>query len=110
MSSTSEYEGFGLTIAEGMACGLAVVAMSVGGIPDLVVDGETGFLVPSGDVDAFAERLSELDADRPRLRALGRGGRARAVELFSLDALAENFTRLYEELAGRRSTPGRSGG
>lgn len=105
LSSTSEYEGFGLTLAEGMACGLAVVAMSVGGVVDLVDDAVTGFLVESGDVDAFAEHLVELDADRDRLRRMGEAGRARAVERFSLHALAENFTQLYEELAGRRRAP-----
>lgn len=99
--STSEYEGFGLTLVEGMACGLPVVAMSVGGVVDLVVDGLTGHLVTSGDVDEHAERIVELAADPARAAEMGAAGRERAEELFSIRAVARNFTTLYQELAHR---------
>lgn len=101
LCSTSEYEGFGLTLIEGMACALPVIAMAVGGVTDIVVDGQTGYLVPSGDTEAFAQRLNEL-AQSTELRAtVGAAGRERAQELFSLNAMALSFTELYEELAGR---------
>lgn len=97
--STSEYEGFGLTIVEGMACGLPVVATAVGGVTDLVEDGVTGFLVPPGDVGALAERLEQLCAS-PELRArMGAAGRKRAVTLFDARRTASSFESLYGKLA-----------
>lgn len=99
--STSEYEGFGLTLVEGMACGLPVVAMSVGGVVDLVDDGVTGHLVTSGDVAEHAGRIVELAADPDAAAAMGAAGRARVEALFSHQAVARNFTHLYQELARR---------
>ena len=97
--STSEYEGFGLTIVEGMSCGLPVVAMAVGGVTDLVIEGTTGYLVPEGDVDGFAQRLVDLCASVELRRSMGRAGRQRAVEVFDARETAASFTNLYEELA-----------
>lgn len=58
--STSEYEGFGLTLVEAMACGVPVVAMAVGGVTDIVEDGVTGFLVPDGDLEAMLNAITRL--------------------------------------------------
>ncbi len=99
--STSEYEGFGLTLVEGMACGLPVLAMRVGGVVDLVEDGVTGHLVPSGDVAAHADRVVELAADPALARSMGAAGRERVLDRFSVGAVARNFTHLYQELARR---------
>lgn len=102
LCSTSEYEGFGLTIAEGMACGLPVVATAVGGVPDVVLDCITGYLVTAGDSDEFAARLREL-SESPSTRArLGAEGRARAEERFTIQGMAESFHDLYRSLASRR--------
>jgi glycosyltransferase involved in cell wall biosynthesis len=99
--SPSAYEGFGLTLVEGMAAGLAVVADAVGGVTDIVVDGETGLLLPPGDDDALRTALADLVAD-PDLRArMGAAGRRRAQSHFTPESFAESFTAVYERL-GRR--------
>ncbi len=101
LSSTSEYEGFGLTMAEGMACGIPVVAMNVGGVPDVVVDRVTGVLVDSGDVTAHAEGLVELAQNPDMAEKFGANGRARAELDLSLSRVVEDFTALYEALSKR---------
>ena len=60
----SEQESFGLAALEAMACGVPVIASCVGGLPDVVAEGETGFLSPVGDVAAMAAHVSRLLADR----------------------------------------------
>jgi glycosyltransferase involved in cell wall biosynthesis len=79
----SHREGFGIACAEAMAHGKPVVASAVGGLLDLVVDGETGLLVPPGDVLALREALSGLLADKALRARLGEAGRARIREHFS---------------------------
>lgn len=100
----SVYEPLGIVNLEAMACGTAVVASAVGGIPDVVVDGETGMLVPY-DADApeklehgLAAAINELCADPARADEMGRAGRARAVEQFGWDAIAARTVALYESL------------
>src|SRR5262249_31552242 len=68
-------EVFGFTIAEAMACGRPVVATRVGGIPELVEDGRTGFLVPRGDIHGIASRISALLADAGLRARMGHAGR-----------------------------------
>jgi glycosyltransferase involved in cell wall biosynthesis len=95
-------EGLPLSILEAMAAGLPVVASAVGGVPELVVDGETGFLVPPGDEAAFATALRKVVADGDSRRRLGRAGRARAETLFDLPEFHEAHLELYRaELASR---------
>jgi starch synthase len=110
----SVYEPLGIVNLEAMACEAAVVATATGGIVEVVVDGETGLLVPIDPRDdgtgeprdpaafaaAFAERVNALLADPPRALAMGRAGRARAVRDFAWDAIAEQTVRVYRELAG----------
>jgi starch synthase len=106
----SVYEPFGLINVEAMACETPVVASAVGGIPEVVVDGETGYLVPfetdttdpagtPKDPERFAADLaSRLDAvlGDPALAArMGRAGRQRAVERFGWEGVAETTTALY---------------
>jgi len=99
LCSTSEYEGFGLTVIEAMACGLPVVATAVGGVTDLVADGETGHLVALDDADGFTEAVAGLVADPARRRELGDAGRRRVEERFSVAGFAAEFARLYLRLA-----------
>jgi alpha-maltose-1-phosphate synthase len=96
----SVYEPMGIVNLEAMACETAVVASRVGGIPDVVVDGETGYLVDLGDSfpGAFAERVNELLHDPERARAFGLAGRQRVLEHFTWRAVAEQTARLYEAL------------
>lgn len=79
----SRREGFGVACAEAMAHGRPVVASAVGGLLDLVVDGETGLLVPPGDVPALGSALRRLVDDADLRHRLGAAARARAVELLS---------------------------
>ena len=112
----SIYEPFGIINLEAMACETAVVASAVGGIKEVVVHGETGFLVPLEqmrespfepvDPDRFsrdlAARINELMA-QPDLRArFARAGRQRAVEKFSWSSIAEQTHRLYDSLLEQR--------
>ncbi len=91
-------EAFGIAIAEAMAAGLPVVASRTGGIPDVVADGVTGFLVPAADGEALAERLCRL-IDDPRLRAtMGAAGRARALALFSPHKLARSYAEVFRRV------------
>jgi alpha-maltose-1-phosphate synthase len=95
----SLYEPLGIVNLEAMACGTAVVASAVGGIPEVVSDGETGLLVPPGDPGALAAALNALIGDPARAAALGRAGRARAVAEFGWRAVAAQTAGLYAELA-----------
>ncbi|GGX98306.1 glycogen synthase [Streptomyces fructofermentans] len=99
----SVYEPLGIVNLEAMACGTAVVASSVGGIPEVVADGETGLLVSAeGPAAEFESRLAlaldSLLADPAAARRMGEAGRARAVGEFGWDAVARRTVRLYEEL------------
>ena len=96
----SLYEPLGIVNLEAMACGTAVVASAVGGIPEVVSDGVTGLLVPPDDPGALAGALGALIADPARAAALGRAGRARAVAEFGWPAVATQTAALYAELAG----------
>lgn len=92
---SSKVEGLPLVIAEAMATGLPVVATAVGGVPGVVSDGETGFLVAAEDEKALRERLRRLQDD-PRLAAeLGARGRAIALERFSDERMAREYMDLY---------------
>jgi len=93
----SHREGFGVACLEAMAHGRPVVAGDVGGLRDLVVDGETGYLVPPRDVPALREALERLLADRDLRRRLGSAGRERAGRHFSWDTVTAATLAVYEE-------------
>ena len=94
---TSINEGFGMVILEAMAAGKPVVAHDVGGIAELVVDGETGFLVPAGDVDAICSRLDQLLNDRELYEAMSQAARRQATA-YSLSAMADRFEAIYQQV------------
>ncbi|HEY6067765.1 MAG TPA: glycosyltransferase family 4 protein [Gaiellaceae bacterium] len=99
----SRREGFGVACLEAMAHGRPVVATGVGGLRDLVVDGETGILVPARDPVALRAALERLLADPELRRRLGSAGRERARERFSWDAVTESTLGAYADAAGRMS-------
>lgn len=91
-------EAFGLVVAEAMAVGLPVVATRAGGIPEIVVDGTTGQLVPVGDVSALSQAMDEL-IEEPDLRGKwGAAGRERAHDEFSLTIPAERYAKVYRAI------------
>jgi starch synthase len=112
----SVYEPFGIINLEAMACGTAVVASSTGGIKEVVVDGETGYLVPfeqdsvtgfPSNPDQFARdlaaKIKELLRDADRCRIFGNAGRRRVEEKFSWSAIANQTIKLYRGLMGTSS-------
>jgi starch synthase len=94
----SVYEPLGIVNLEAMGCGAAVVASRVGGIPEVVADGETGLLVPPGDPARLAAAVNTLLDDRARAKEMGRAGRRLAVERFGWSTIAEQTARLYEQV------------
>jgi starch synthase len=100
----SIYEPFGLVILEAMACETPVVASRVGGIPEIVVEGETGYLVDfdpddlEGFTSALAERMEKLLSDAAMAARMGKAGRARVLEHFGWPAIASQTVQLYEGL------------
>ena len=94
----SRNEGMGRVIVEGMAIGIPVVATAVGGIPDVVTDGECGRLVEPDDVDALAAALIELGRDDALRRKLGEAGERRA-EAFSAPVASAKLLAVYRALA-----------
>ena len=97
----SRREGFGVACLEAMAHGRPVVASAVGGLRDLVVDGETGLLVPARDPGALRDALDTLLADPTLRRRLGSAGRRRAQELFSWSAVTDATLAAYEAATAR---------
>ena len=91
-------EGFGIAVVEAMAMGKAVVATTTGGLPEVVAQGETGLLVPPGDVESLAATVVSLLENRVRREQMGRSGSARAHEHFSLDLSVAQVERLYGEV------------
>lgn len=112
----SIYEPFGIINLEAMACGTSVVAAAVGGIKEVVVHGETGYLVSIDQMqespfepvapDRFsrhlAARINELMADPAKRKAFGEAGRRRAEEVFGWPAIAHQTARLYESLIKKK--------
>lgn len=100
----SIYEPLGIVNLEAMACETAVVASAVGGIPEVVVDGETGLLVPYDVSDArgfeerFAQAVNALAAEPARARAMGLAGRVRAVDDFGWSAIADQTIAIYRSV------------
>ncbi len=107
----SVYEPLGIVNLEAMACETAVVASDVGGIPEVVVHGETGLLVPYDPAEprafehAFADAVNDLVADPQRARAMGARGRARAVADFGWDVVADRTLEVYRAAGAAQAVP-----
>jgi len=96
----SEMEAFGLVALEAMACGVAPVATSVGGVPELVTHGEDGFLEPPGDITAQAARVVSLLLDEKLHYRMAKSGRWKAAERFCTDKIIPEYERYYHDVAG----------
>src|SRR5205814_6501455 len=102
---SSRSEGLPMSVLEGMAAGLPVVASDVGGVAEAVADGETGLLVPAGDPTALARALEQLLQDVELRRRLGARGRERARERFDVDRFRAAHVALYRRELARRGLP-----
>jgi glycosyltransferase involved in cell wall biosynthesis len=94
----SRREGFGVACAEAMAHGRPVVASAVGGLLDLVADGETGLLVPPGDVNSLRSALQRLLRDEDLRRQMGMAGRRRAETELSWDRVTAATLAAYRDI------------
>ena len=95
---TSDHEIFGLSILESMFHRHPVLATRAGGVPEVVVDQETGFLLPVGDIGGFAERLDAIVEEPERYRGLGERGCDRARALFSSDRIVGEYLDVYRQV------------
>jgi len=93
----SSLEGFGMTVGEAMSCAKPAVATAVGSLPEVIVDGKTGFLVPLGNRRQFAERVVALLRDESLARRFGEAGRRRVESLFRWDMAARRLVDLYRQ-------------
>jgi glycosyltransferase involved in cell wall biosynthesis len=100
---SSDTEGLPLALAEAMATGLPVVSTAVGGIPTVIDEGQTGFLVPRGDERALRDRLALFLEQRDLVRACGERARLAANSRFSAERMQRDYLRLYEQVLARRS-------
>ena len=98
---TSKSETQSMTMLQAAAAGLPVVAIRAGGLPEYVVDGQTGYVIDEGDHDRFVARLMGLIDDRGLARQMGKKGRQFAMQ-FAPDAVAARFLAIYEEAIARR--------
>jgi glycosyltransferase involved in cell wall biosynthesis len=102
---SSHTEGLPVAVLEAQAASLAVVATAVGGTPEVIVDGQTGWLVPPADPTALADRIILALADDQRRRAMGQAGRQRVREEWTFAAQAERYQRLFESLNAPHPRP-----
>jgi glycosyltransferase involved in cell wall biosynthesis len=104
--NSSRFEGMSNTILEAMAAGRPVVATAVGGNPELVTEGVTGFLVPAGEAEPMAARIETLLADAPLRRRMGAAGRSRIESAHSMAGMVRAYSELYDALRpGRTVVP-----
>jgi glycosyltransferase involved in cell wall biosynthesis len=106
----SNWEGFPLSILEAMRAGLPVIASSVGGVAESVSDGETGYLVPRGDVEALREGIRRLLTDRSLRVRLGASGRLRFQRHFTLARSVEKTLAVYRDVLAAANGKPESGG
>ncbi len=102
---SSYTEGLPVVVLEALAAGVAVVATSVGGVPEVIRDDEHGLLLDAGNAGRLAERIDELLRDPTRRQHLARTGRERVVVEFSFAVMARRYQALFERLTGKRTTP-----
>lgn len=106
---SSRHEAFPNVVLEAMAMGLPVVATKVGGLPELVVPGETGWLTPSGNAPALAGAMAQLLDDPESRQAMGRAGRARVERNFTLETMVRRHEEVFETLLAQKGDKGHPG-
>ncbi len=99
----SDQESFGLAALEAMACEVPVIASRVGGLPEVVTDGETGFLSPVGDVDKMAADAARLLSDGELRREMGQRARESAISRYRTDVVIPQYIDFYEQIIAKQS-------
>lgn len=102
---SSHSEGMPVSLMEAAACGVPAVATAVGGVPELIADGETGFVVPPGDAAALADALARLIADPGRRARMGEAARARATARFSVARQVDRLMEVWSRAIATAGTP-----
>ena len=102
VDSKGDTEGLGVVLIEAMELGLPIVASNVGGIPDVVIDGESGILVPEKDPVALADAFKRLEADPALIEQLLAGARKRISECFTWDGIIERQVEVYKRVVGTK--------
>jgi L-malate glycosyltransferase len=97
----SELESFGLAALEAHACELPVIATRIGGIPEVVNDGESGFLSDIGDIDRMAANTLKLLKDDDLRRSMGARGREISVQRYSTQAIIPQYIAFYEQVLNK---------
>jgi glycosyltransferase involved in cell wall biosynthesis len=106
--TTPWYEPFGITPVEAMACARPVIGSEVGGIKSTVVDGVTGFLIPSRDPQAVADRLATLQRDQNLAHGMGQAGLRRAYEHYTWRTVAQQAAAIYANVLHESRAPVRA--
>ena len=99
---SSDNEGLPISLLEAMAVGKPIVATRVGGVPEVVVDGVTGLLVPTRDPEALADAILRLLEDPSEARRMGARGRERLMQQFTMERMVERTCAVYREVAGEK--------
>jgi glycosyltransferase involved in cell wall biosynthesis len=100
ISIAGQTEAQGIVILEAMAAGCPVIGSRIGGIPDMINDGENGFLVPERDPGALAGSICRVLSDRELQEKFRRNGQLKVLQSFTWDIIADQFSALYHEVAG----------
>ena len=94
----SLYENVSHTALEALACEVPVIATCVGGLPEVVLEGETGYLVEVGDTQAMADRAADILSNTDKQRTMGQRGRSYAIERFNTERVIPQYVELYERV------------
>jgi glycosyltransferase involved in cell wall biosynthesis len=97
----SDQESFGLAALEAMACEVPVIASRVGGLPEVVTDGETGYLSPVGDLDKMAADAARLVVDHKLRREMGQRARESAISRYRTDVVIPQYIEYYEQILAK---------
>jgi glycosyltransferase involved in cell wall biosynthesis len=100
-TATGREEGLGMVLLEAAATGVPIIGSRVGGIPECIVDGKTGFLVPERDEEALARRMAELLEDPARRQGMGAAGRALVEDRFDIDRQTAALENFYDSVLAR---------